>query len=153
MKLLLLALLCYAPTLCQGQDPPRYTNAILVKGTSFQQVKSALLDSGFFIDQQNEQDGTIITKRKGFCNCPNKDFYQLVYYIRVKDSTATIRAKFSAAAQMHIFSNDHPHTDDKDDFEEVQYRKSKILIYHYLFGLMQEFAGSLKGQMNYATIK
>lgn len=124
--------------------PVKNNNTIIVKGVEFAKVKEVLLDAGFFLDQQSAEDGTIITKRKGFCECPNKEFYQLVYYIRVKDSIVTIKGKFSQAAQVKLF-NDHPNTDDKDDFSDVFYWKSKNTSYNYLFGIMMGFAKSLNG--------
>ncbi|OSZ77589.1 hypothetical protein CAP36_14540 [Chitinophagaceae bacterium IBVUCB2] len=128
----------------KSQEPVKNNNAIVVKGVIFSKVKETLLDAGFFIDQQNAEDGTIITKQKGFCECPNKDFYQLIYYIRVKDSVATIRGKFSSAVQLNLLNN-HKNTDDKDDFSEVLYWKDKKSSYHYLFGIMTEFSKSLMG--------
>jgi hypothetical protein len=124
------------------QEPVKGNNVILVRGVSFKTIKEALLDSGIFIDQQNEEDGTIITKRKGYCECPNKDFYQLIYFIRVKDSVATIRGKFSQQVQIKLF-NVSPNTDDKDDFMEAIFWKSKSSTYNYIFGIMTQFARSL----------
>jgi len=129
----------FCPMLVVAQEPKKNDNTIIVKGVSFAKVKETLLDAGFFLDQQNSDDGTIITKRKGYCECPNKDFYQLVYYIRVKDSVATIRSQFSS--EFSLSGNRNP----KEDFSEVVYWKDKKSGYGYLFGIMIAFAESLKG--------
>jgi hypothetical protein len=100
------------------------------------------LDSGIFIDQQDEEDGTIITKRKGYCECPNKEFYQLIYYIRVKDSLATIRGRFSQQVQLKIASTILPR-DEREDFTEAIFWKSKMSAYNYIFNIMIDFANSL----------
>jgi hypothetical protein len=147
MKKLLFILIGFFPAFLIAQEPSpvKNNNTIIVKGVGFGQVKETLLNAGIFIDQQNAEDGTIITKRKGYCECPNKDFYQLIYYIRVKDSVATIRGKFSQAVQIHLFGDSNPNTDDKDDFSDVVYWKTKNTSYHYLFGIMTQFAKSLHG--------
>lgn len=145
-KLLLLAFV-FSTSLIKAQEavPVKNNNTIIVKGTSYSKVKETLLDAGFFIDQQNADDGTLITRRKGFCECPNKEFYQLVYYIRVKDSVANIKGKFSQAVQIKLVET-HRNTDGKDDFSEVIYWKSKSSAYNYLFGIMIGFAKSLHGE-------
>jgi hypothetical protein len=125
-----------------SQEPVKGNNAILVKGVSFKSVKESLLDSGIFIDQQDEEDGTIITKRKGYCECPNKEFYQLIYYIRVKDSLATIRGRFSQQVQLKIASTILPR-DEREDFTEAIFWKSKMSAYNYIFNIMIDFANSL----------
>ena len=124
------------------QEPVKGNNSIVVKGVNFKKIKETLLDSGIFIDQQSEEDGTIITKRKGYCECPNKDFYQLIYFIRVKDTVATIRGKFSQQVQLKLVDAS-PNTDDKDDFTEAVFWKSKLSSFNYIFRIMTEFARSL----------
>jgi hypothetical protein len=149
--LLLFMLINLSPAF--SQEPVKNNNAIIVKGTSFNKIKETLLDAGVFIDQQNAEDGTLITKRKGYCECPNKDFYQLIYYIRIKDSVATIRAKFSQAVQIHLFGDNNKNTDDKDEFSDVIYWKAKNTSYNYLFGVMNNFAKSLNGtNIEYKTL-
>lgn len=139
------------PILLKAQEPVKNNNAIIVKGVGFTKVKETLLDAGIFIDQQNAEDGTLITKRKGFCECPNKDFYQLIYYIRVKDSVATIRGKFSSEVSLSLLGNRN--INPKDDFSEVLYWKDKKSRYHYLFGIMTDFAKSLNGNtIEYKTL-
>ncbi len=134
-----------------GQEPIKGNNAIIVSGVSFQKVKETLLDAGIFIDQQNAEDGTLITKRKGYCECPNKEFYQLIYFIRVKDSVATIRGQFSAEASLSLFGEGKK--DPEDDFTEALYWKSKNSGYNYIFRVMQNFAKSLNGSsINYKTL-
>src|SRR5437667_6093679 len=148
-KLFFLSFALY-PMLLKAQEPVKDNKAIIVRGVVFSKVKETLLDAGIFIGQQNAEDSTIITNRKGYCECPNKDFYQLIYYIRVKDSVATIRGKFSVEVQ--LFSS-NKHTEDKDDFSDVVYWKAKHSAYHYLFGIMMNFAKSLKGNtIEYKTL-
>lgn len=134
-----------------AQDIPKFTNTIFAKGVAFSQVKDSLLNQGYFIDQQNEQDGTIITKPKGVCDCKNKDFHQVVYYIRVKDSTARIGGKFNInynydASKGGFFSN------DKNEFHQLEYWKSGISVPHQIFLIMDSFAHSLSSQITYAKL-
>ena len=132
-----------------GQEPVKGNNAIIVKGVTFSKVKGTLLDAGIFIDQQNAEDGTIITKRKGYCECPNKDFYQLIYYIRVKDSVATIRGQFSTPVYLLGGGGKSP----EDDFSEVIYWRDKKSGYNYIFGIVIAFAKSLGGlSIDYKTL-
>lgn len=131
MKYFLLFVLSLCSYFSFGQV--KGNNAIIVKSVGFIQVKETLLDAGIFIDEQNAEDGTIITKKKGYCECPNKDFYQLIYYIRIKDSVATIRGKWDLDAPLN------------NGFSEVVYWKAKTSAMHYLFGIMIEFAKSLNG--------
>lgn len=145
MKKLLFLFFAFCSMLSKAQEPVKNNNAIIVRGVVFSKVKETLLDAGIFIDQQSAEDGTLITKRKGYCECPNKDFFQLIYYIRVKDSVATIKAKFSSEVQIHLFDT-HKNTDDKDDFSDVVYWKDKHSAAHYLFGIMTDFAKSLNGK-------
>lgn len=121
----------------QAQEPIKDNNAIIVKGVVFDKIKEVLLDGGIFIDEQNAVDGTIVTLRKGHCNCPNKDFYQLIYYIRVKDSIATIRGKWNAIV--------YPADNNVHNFMTLKYWKDKKSVPHYLFGIMTDFAKSLNG--------
>jgi len=146
MKSILFIFLLLSSINVQSQEPVKNNNAIIVKGVVFSKVKEVILDAGIFIDDQNAEDGTIITKRKGYCECPNKEFYQLIYYIRIKDSVATIRGQFSSAVQLRLFTN-RTNTDDKDDFSPVLYWKDKKSAYHYLFGIMRDFAKSLNGTL------
>jgi len=125
------------PVILSSQEPIKKNNAIVVKGVTFGKVKETLLDAGIFIDEQNSEDGTIVTKRKGYCNCPNKDFYQLIYYIRVKDTIATIRGKWNVIIR--------PNDNDVNNFMEVEYWKDKNSGPHYIFGIMTDFAKALKG--------
>lgn len=120
-----------------AQEPVKGNNAIIVSGVTFTNVKNTLLDAGIFINEQSVEDGTIITKRKGYCECPNKDFYQLIYYIRIKDSVATIKGRFNVILKQS--------DNDENNFMEVTYWKAKNSVPHYLFGIMTDFAKSLKG--------
>jgi len=152
MNKILFSFILFIPVLIKAQEPVKNNNTIIVKGVTFSQVKERLLDSGVFIDKQNAEDGTLITERKGYCECPNKDFFQLIYYIRIKDSVATIRAKYSSAVQLRLINNKQ-NTDAKDDFSEVLYWKDKKSSYHYLFGIMSDFAKSLNGiSIEYKTL-
>lgn len=138
-------LIFFFPFLAFSQEPQKNNNTIIVKGVSFNKVKETLLDAGIFIDQQNADDGTIITKRKGYCECPNKEFFQLIYYIRIKDSIASIKGRFNII----VTQSDN----DENNFIEVKYWKAKNTGMHYVFGIMDKFAKSLNGTMlEYKTL-
>lgn len=148
MKRLLLLLLLI-PGFAFAQDIPKFTNTIFVKGVSFKKAKATLLDSAYFIDQQNEEDGTIVTKPKGVCDCHNKDFNQLIISIRVKDSTARISGTFninynSNAQKGGLFSN------DRTEFHQLEYWKSGISSYHKIFLIMDSIARAMGRDVTYA---
>ncbi len=145
MKYFLYLLILSCPKFVYGQVPIKGNNAIVVSGVTFSQVKESLLGAGIFISEQSAEDGTIITKRKGYCECPNKEFYQLIYFIRIKDSVAIIRGRFNVIL--------NPSDNDENNFLEVLYWKAKNSGYHYVFGVMDAFAQSLKGtKLEYKTL-
>jgi hypothetical protein len=88
----LLVCLFLAPLLSFAQDIPKFSNTIFVKGVSWRQVMDTLLNQGYVIDEQNEKDGTITTRPMQY---EKTDVREIVYYIRVSDSTAKIKGKYS----------------------------------------------------------
>lgn len=148
MKKVLLFLF-FVPLLSFSQDIPKFSNAIIAKGVSFKQIKSSLLDSAFFIDLQNEEDGTIITKPKGVCNCKNKDFNQLIIYVRVKDSIATFTGKWNVNYNYNQ-SRGGFLSNDKNDFQRLEYWKSSSSVPHHIFLILDHFARSLSSDISYS---
>jgi len=144
MKLLFLALLL--PLTGRSQDIPKFSNTILVKGVTFKQAKSALLDSAYFIDQQNEQDGTIVTKPKGF---EKNDVRTLIIYVRVKDSVARITGAWNNNFNYRAQSGGLGSV-DKTQFHPVEYWKSSISVQHFAFLQLDRYARSLGGEITYA---
>lgn len=139
------------PIAAHSQGIPKFSNAIIAKGVTFKQIKSALLDSAYFIDQQNEEDGTIITKPKGVCDCKNKDFNQLIIFVRIKDSSATFSGKFNFNYNYNqskggLFSN------DKNEFQQLEYWKSGISVPHHIFLKLDGFVRGLSSQITYVKL-
>jgi hypothetical protein len=139
------------PFYLKAQEPPKGSNAIIAKGVSFKQIKDSLLDQGFFIDQQNEEDGTIITKPKGVCECKNVDYNQLIISIRVKDSVAKFSGTWNLNFNYHstggsLFSN------DRTEFHRLEYAKSSLNVQHKIFLRMDAFVRKLTADVSYATL-
>ena len=138
-----------APLISLGQDIPKFSNTVIAKNISFQVIKDSLLDKGFFIDQQNEQDGTIITKPKGVCDCKNIDFHQLIIYVRVKDSVAKFTGAFNInynfnAQRGGLISN------DRTEFHKLEYWKSSISVPHVLFLKLDKIVRSMSEVISYS---
>lgn len=92
MRRLLIIILFILPAIIFSQT--KKDNLIIVKGISFDTVVNTLLDNGYFIEQKDMKDGTIITKPKpvNYANS-GKARYEattMILYIRVKDSIAKI---------------------------------------------------------------
>ena len=148
MKKLLFCLF-FAPFFSFAQDIPKFSNTIIAKNICFQVIKDSLLDKGFFIDQQNEQDGTIITKPKGVCDCKNIDFHQLIIYVRVKDSIAKFTGAFNInynfnAQRGGLISN------DRTEFHKLEYWKSSISVPHALFLKLDKIVRSISTDIAYS---
>lgn len=85
MKFLLIIL--FAPVFCIAQN--KKDNLILVKGVSFQESVSSILDAGFIIEKIDSNFKTLSTDFK-----EGKDknkWMKLRFHIRVKDSTVYIK--------------------------------------------------------------
>jgi hypothetical protein len=148
MKKILL-LLILNPSFSFSQDIPKFSNTIIAKGVSFQTIKDSLLSIGYFIDQQNQEDGTIITKPKGVCDCKNVNFHQLIIYVRVKDSVAKFSGTFNInynnnAQRGGLFSN------DRTEFHPLEYWKSSISLPHSIFMKMDKIVRTLSSDISYA---
>ena len=132
--------------LCRAQDIPKFANTIYVKGVSFKQVKFALLDSAYFIDQQSEEDGTITTKEKNVDTYRyfghNADRWHIILNIYVKDSTAKITGLIWIT------------TEFPKQWRPIEYWKSSISAPHAIFMNMNmdRIARSLLGQITYAKL-
>lgn len=145
MKIICLAL-CLIPIACACQDIPKFSNVIFAKGTSFRQAKDSLLANGYFIDQQNEQDGTIITKPKGV---EKNDVRTLIIEIYIKDSTARITGRWNNNYNYRAQTGGLASV-DKTQFFPVEYWKSGISVPHKMFLLMDNFARTLSSRITYA---
>lgn len=132
------------PFSCLGQDIPKFSNTIYVKNVSFASAKNALLDIGYFIDQQNEQDGTIITKEinadkdKMFGVELNR--YVMIIYVRIKDSIGKISAQMS-------FTDGN-----KREWSTVEYWKLRTSVPHSLFLIIDKYAHSIGSEITYAKL-
>lgn len=145
-KLIQLIVVLFSPFVFFGQDIPKYAKAIYVKDVSFMKAKNALLDSGYFIEQQSEEDGTIVTKEFNGDTYrmfgQNLNRYAVVMFIRVKDSTAKIMAKWAFNNEGDPFA--------KKQFQDLEYWKLKSSVPHALFMILDKYARSLGGEINYS---
>ena len=142
---ILIITLVFIPLNVICQEIPKFANTIIVEGTCFDSLKNSLLDNGYFIDQQNKDDGTVITKAKGI---DKYDMHTLIMYIRIKDSVAKITGKWNLnvnynAQKGGLYSN------DKTDFMPLEYWKDKHSNPHVIFVVMDNFAKSLHGKISY----
>jgi hypothetical protein len=142
MKLLCLLALAITSIPAFSQEPQKLDNAIEVHGVSFVQVKAALVDSGYFIDQSDPDVGTIITKehsaddRRMFGSA--RDAYHIILYIRVKDSTATFQGKWNMNNAHRTAFNGS--VVDKKDWNDLEYRNAGTNINHAVWPYMDKMA-------------
>lgn len=126
---------------CAIQAQEKGDNAIVVKGVDFAQVKNVLLDNGYFIDQQNEQDGTIVTRETNADDArsfgQNLNRFNIILYVRVSNSTAVI------TGQMRFTE------EEKKEWHPVEFWKSKGSVPYHLFAKMDKIAQGLKGELSY----
>lgn len=126
-------------------------NLIIVKGVSFMQVCNALLDSGYSIEKKDDQLQTVKTEFKEY---PSKFNGAYFMEVRVKDSVAYIKGKFSAPWSKSILA---PNVDRRDPFfnqEKVVYDCNKngrpvINLMSYPFSFINSLAKSLNGEIAY----
>lgn len=123
MKVLITLILLASFAYCQGQKT--FDNAIIVKGVSFNQVVTALLDQGYKIEKVDKDFQTVQTELTGR--------YNIAIYARVKDSTATITGKFFSSR-----------------IWEVYYEKSGGFGKRFM--IIDAFAHSLNGKITYAKL-
>jgi len=84
--ILLVALNAYS------QDIPKKANTILIKGVSFKDVETVLLDKGYSFEKVDSNLQTLKTDNKeGSGKTKGLKFH---YYVRVKDSTASVRGEW-----------------------------------------------------------
>lgn len=75
---------------CSGQDAiPKKANTIIVKGVAFIEAANKLLDLGYIIETKDNDLQTIKTVPKAVKKYSTAQMY---FHIRVKDSSAIIRA-------------------------------------------------------------
>lgn len=113
---------------------------IQVKGVSFHQVVSGLLDAGYQVQSLDSNYQTVTTE---FRNVPLKSGRKSTvfasFYIRVKDSTAFITGKWYS----DLFSGRNPSNAEKNDVKLTS-GASK-----FIFESMDKFAQGLDGEIKY----
>jgi len=86
-----LSLILFMPIICLSQIPKR-ANTIIIKGPTFKEVATALLDAGYTIEKSDSSLQTIKTEWK---DGTGKDkLVRLRLYARIKDSSAIIRGEY-----------------------------------------------------------
>jgi len=140
MKKLLICLL-FNPALSFCQEIPKYSTTIIAHGLSFQQIKDSLLSHSFFIEQQNESNGTIITKEKNADSYrafgSNLNRWTVMIYVRIKDSTAVFTEQYS-----YMEGN-------FKRWKQVEYWKAKGSVPHSLFMILDNFVKCLTPRIEY----
>jgi hypothetical protein len=154
MKLLCLIVLTVMSIPVFSQEPTKLDNSIEVHGVSFVQVKAALVDSGYFIDQSDPDVGTIVTKEHSADNRrmfgSAIDAYHLILYVRVKDSTATFKGKWNLNnAHRTAFNGSFI---DKRDWNDLEYRNSGSNINHVVWLYMDKMARAFGQPVSYKKL-
>lgn len=144
-----LVLILMLPVLAMAQTnprPPKGANLITVKGISFQQVCQQLVDMGYSIEKKDNELQTVRTEYKEYSKSWNAA-YRL--NVRVKDSIAYINGHYSApwwlTEKKDRLWDDAPIWNQTKSKGETNSRGMQ----GYAFGKMNEFATSLKGQIEY----
>lgn len=91
---------------------PRDASVVIVKGVTFNQVCSALLDSGYRIESRDIEMQTVKTENKLFPIAWNAAYR---IHVRVKDSTAYLSGTFTAPYSTAIFGSNTKDPLFKDD--------------------------------------
>ena len=140
MKLQFILLLL--PFSAFAQEIPKFVTTITVKNVGFSQVKTALLDSGYFLESQLPEDGTLVTKERNMDRHRmfgmNTDGYHIVLMIRIKDSVAVFKAKWRLTDK------------GMDEWQDLEYWKGKSSVPHALFIRMDQFAAGFKQPREYS---
>lgn len=142
MKLILFFLLIPLSSICQ--EPPKGSNTIVVKGITFAQVISSLLDSGYSIQAKDTLDKTVITEFKG----ERKTGMNYRIRIRVKDSVAYITGQYKLGLSIRAGLI----ATDPNELTECEYRGWRTGAYRIIFAKLDQFARSLTGSITYAKL-
>lgn len=147
MRLLFLLLL---PVFSQAQIPNK-ANTIVVKGVTFDEVCSALLDKGYFIEKKNEGLGTVKTEIRVY---PKRYNAAYIVNVRIKDSAAYFSGTFtapyeqpftSAASKMEPLWNNDPVVATVNKKGELNAKS----LQGYPFSLIDELAKSFGRPVEY----
>ena len=132
-----LILISLIPMLCLGQNAPKWTNQIKVKGTYYSTVAQALIEKGFMLDKTDKDLQLITTSPRTFKGLGSSVKLQ----VYIKDSSAYITGQFKL--EVKLFKN------SEESFEAIVNRGMKGSEYKNTFDLMDDFAKSLKGEITY----
>jgi hypothetical protein len=109
MRLLLIFILL--PFISTAQQ--KNANAMQVRGVTYSQVMTLLLDNNYTVEKSDKEFGTIKTDWKKMCeNCAP----ELQFNIRIKDSTAIIKGQWRTK---DVFSGDILLFDIKNERSKV----------------------------------
>ncbi len=125
---LLLALMLF-PAVAFGQTIPKKANVILVQSVTFKEVVDTLLDHGYFFQQVDTINHTIITQPRTF---KNGNYFMQIY---VKDSVVTITGKFNMNGEIKLFGV----TYDAKEYEDIR-NAAKGSVYGNAFLKLDQFA-------------
>jgi hypothetical protein len=131
-KILIIVMLL--PIFVIGQTPPKGTNTITITDIGFNQIASALLDSGFVIDKSDRDLGYIKTEYKPLCS---KCVPQIYLNVRIKDSIATLTGGWRSNVNIFALNS------NKDQYYlfPIQQEKSKVprKCFEYMDGFAKAF--------------
>jgi hypothetical protein len=135
-----------------AQEPNKNDNTIEVRGVSFVQVKSALVDSGYFIDQSDPDVGTIVTKEHSADNRrmfgKPTDAYHLIMSVRVKDSVAVFQGEYNFnKAKNNALTGARI---DKSDWHPLEYKPSGMSVDHVVWAYMDKMARAFGTPVSYS---
>jgi|GEM_PF-4042345 len=145
MKSYLIFLTFFACIALRAQDIPRKVNTIIVTGVSFQQVATVLADSNYFIDRKDPDVGSIVTLARPVDQSAvqimknnSRRLTRVVFYIRVKDSVATITGRYNV-----------PELDYLKEYTAIANTGMKKSFDNIAWEAMNTFALSLGGTVAY----
>lgn len=143
MKMLLIVALLLNIA-CVGQQAPKGTNTIKVKGVSFRQVANALLDAGYSFKSIDSNYNILTTEPKSYSR---KADGMVQLNIRVKDSVVMITG-YCGLYESDLSNN--PGRGIVEGKTVIANRGMKGSLLKDSFGVMDNFAKSLKGVIVYA---
>ena len=142
MKFFLLILLLPVFALCQ--EIPKKSTTIVVRNIGLLEASQKLVDMGYMIDKKDPELGTVYTTPYAYSGS-----YQMMIYVRVKDSTATITGKWNVNADIKLGYS----TYDMRTWNPIKYSSMSGNMDRKAFMIMDKYAKSFGKSIEYLVVK